>query len=357
MFFRNCFLLCLAALVSVAPVHAAAAKKKSAGPAYKGAIVIDAATGNVLFEENADVVSPPASVTKLMTFMVVHDKLKAGTVALDTPVTITAAEANIGGTQVYLKEKEVFPVEELIYAMLIQSANDAATALARVTAGSKEVFVELMNAKARELGMTHTTFRSPHGLPPSDRKLTDSDLTTARDLSILCRELLVHTDVLKYSSVKQRDFGPARPQGPMHMINHNHLLGKIAGVDGLKTGFTNGAGFCLAATAERNGRRIITVVMGSPDKVTRDLHVGELLEKGFAALPPLPANAVPVQKIAQVSPVSPVSAAGATGSVPATNPISAANVAAAPQTTAPASQTGETPPAVVFPGTPAPKKR
>lgn len=299
MIFRLLSFLVIAGLIAAAPAYAA--KKKSEAPAFKGAIVIEASTGKVLIEDNPDVVSPPASVTKLMTFLVLHDKLKAGTVRLDTPVTVTAQEANIGGTQVYLKEKEVFPVEELIYAMMIQSANDAATALARVSAGSREAFVQLMNARAHDLGMNHTTFRSPHGLPPSNRNIAEGDLTSPRDLATLCRELLQNSDVLKYSSVKQRAFGTSRKQGPIQMINHNHLLGKIAGVDGLKTGFTNGAGFCLAATAERNGRRIIAVAMGSPDRVTRDLHVGELIERGFAALPP--GSASPIAS----SPVSPIS--------------------------------------------------
>ena len=207
--------------------------------------------------------------------------------------------------------------------MMIQSANDAAAALARVSAGSRSAFVELMNAKAKELGMTHTRFISPHGLPPSNRKIEDSDLTTPRDLATLCRELILHTDVLKYSSVKQRDFGAGRPKGPQHMINHNHLLGKIAGVDGLKTGYTGGAGFCLAATAERNGRRIIVVTMGSPDSKTRDRNVGELIERGFAALPAKTAAA------GNASPVSPISAPAKSSSatpVRATeNPIGAAS--------------------------------
>jgi len=333
MIFRPFSLFVIAVFLAAAPLQAA--KKKSEAAAYKGAIVVEASTGKVLLEDNADVISPPASVTKLMTFLVVHDKLKAGTIQLDTPVTVTAQEANIGGTQVYLKEKEVFPVEELLYAMMIQSANDAATALARVAGGSREAFVQLMNARAKELGMTHTTFRSPHGLPPSNRSISESDLTSPRDLATLCRELLQNTDVLKYSSVQQRDFGASRKQGPVQMINHNHLLGKIAGVDGLKTGFTNGAGFCLAATAQRNGRRIIAIAMGSPDRVTRDLHVGELIERGFAALPPAPPSPV------ASSPVSPIA------------PTNVTSAPARPQETpiAPsAAPANNPPPTVTFPG-------
>ncbi len=263
----------------------AIAREKAAPRAYVGAIVIDADTGQVLFEDNADVQSPPASMTKLMTFAVLHDKLASGAISLTTPVIVTAADSKIGGTQVWLKEKEEFPVEELIYAMMIQSANDAAHALAHAAAGSTDAFVELMNAKAQSLGMTRSIFRTPHGLPPSNRHISDGDLTTPRDFSLLCRYLLLETDVTKYTAVRTRPFGANRPAGPVVMNNHNHLLGKIPGLNGLKTGFTNGAGFCLSATAERHGRRIIAVVMGGSDSKDRDLKVAELIERGFAALP------------------------------------------------------------------------
>ena len=279
--------LTLVTTLLAAAVSLPAARKPvaPAGSAYLGAIVTDAATGHVVFEDNADVVSPPASMTKLMTFAVLHDKLASGALKLDSPVTVTGADSKIGGTQVWLKEKEIFPVEELIYAMMIQSANDAAYALARTAAGSAEAFVELMNTKARELGMAHTEFRTPHGLPPSSRHSADGDLTTPRDFAVLCQYLLRETDVIKYTSIRSRPFGASRPTGAVVMNNHNHLLGKVAGLDGLKTGFTNGAGFCLSATVERNGRRLIVVAMGSSDSKTRDFKVAELIERGFAALP------------------------------------------------------------------------
>ncbi len=171
--------------------------------------------GKVLSEDNADVVTPPASMTKMMTFAVVHDKVAAGTLTLQTPVTVTAADAKIGGTQVWLKEGEVFPVEELLYAMMIQSGNDTAHALARAAAGTPAAFVELMNAKARELGMTHTTFRTPHGLPPANRRTADGDLTTPRDYALLSRYLLQKTDVIKYTGLREQEIRrgqtPGRP--------------------------------------------------------------------------------------------------------------------------------------------------
>lgn len=293
----RCGLFIAFALVAgvVTAANGANAKARSAeksGPTYRGAIVIDAASGRVLAEERADEQTPPASMTKLMTYAVLHDRLKSGELSLTTQVQIEASDAKMGGTQVFLDPRESFSVEDLIFAMMIQSANDASHALARVSAGSVEGFVELMNAKAREIGMTRTTFRSPHGLPPRSRRVAEGDLTTPRDFALLCRHLLLHTDVLKYTSVRQRDFGTERAQGPIKMENHNKLIGKVSGVDGLKTGYTEAAGYCLSATAERNGRRVIAVVMGAfgPGGQkdlgrSRDVKTVELLEKGFAALP------------------------------------------------------------------------
>ncbi|MDQ5979394.1 MAG: hypothetical protein QG602_2368 [Verrucomicrobiota bacterium] len=292
MIFRQCMgALALLFLAS----SGAAAKVRHSTPVegvYAGAIVTDAATGRVLIEENADVSNPPASMTKLMTFAVLHDKLAEGTITLQTPVKIDASDARMGGTQVYLDARETFPVEELIYAMMIQSANDASHALARAAAGSVPAFVELMNAKARALGMTRTTFRTPHGLPAPSRRIEDGDVSTPRDYALLCRHLIVHTDVLKYASVKERMFGTGVRATPMRMDNHNKLLERIAGVDGLKTGYTQSAGYCLSATAERDGKRVIMVIMGSfgPGRTidrgkARDFKAIELIEHGFAATP------------------------------------------------------------------------
>ncbi len=291
---------------------------------FAGGIAVDAGTGAVLVAENADVVNPPASMTKLMTFAVLHDLLAAGTLTLQTPVRVEPADARMGGTQVYLDPRETFTVEELIHAMMIQSANDAAHALARAAAGSVPAFVERMNAKARALGMTATTFRTPHGLPPPSRRVEDGDLSTPRDFAVLSRHLVRNTDVLRYTAVRERAFGLGRTQGPLQMTNHNKLLGKVAGVDGLKTGYTAAAGYCLSATAERDGRRVIAVVMGAfgPGRAVdrgraRDLKSVELLERGFATPPgaavaetPRPA-AVAAPKPRPVPPPAPAAAPAA----------------------------------------------
>jgi D-alanyl-D-alanine carboxypeptidase (penicillin-binding protein 5/6) len=305
-------ILTLFAGVVVFPAETAAqsrsktARAPAAIPAtYKGAIVMNAASGEVLFEDNADHVNPPASVTKLMTFLIVHDAIKAGRINHDTLVTVTAEDARIGGTQVWLKQGEVFAVEELLHGIMIQSANDCAHALSHAAAASREEFVALMNARAQSLGMKNTTFRTPHGLPPASRRDADGDLTTPRDLALLSLALIRETDILKYTSVRLREFGARTRAEPVVMKNHNNLLPKVAGVDGLKTGFTRNAGFCLAATARRDGHRLIIVTMGSPDSKSRDLKIADLFEHYFAKLPASPVSAAPVTSAAPASPSQP----------------------------------------------------
>jgi len=287
---------------------------------YKGAIVIDAATGQSIFEDNPDVVSPPASVTKLMTFLVVHDALAAGRIALTTPVTADATDQSMGGTQVNLATGETFTVEELLYALMVESANDAASALTHAAAANRAEFVVLMNARAKSLGMKNTVFRSPHGLPPSSKNLADGDLTSPRDLALLSRELVSKTDVLRYSSVRTRPFAEGVRAETLHMLNHNKLMGKVAGVDGLKTGYTKGAGFCLAATAQRGNQRIIVVTMGSATSKGRDLRIAKLIEDSFPLVPassafkgytPSPASPIAAEN------ASPIVAAPATATPPA----------------------------------------
>ncbi len=271
----------LAVIVGVSPIFA---------DVFKGAVVIDAADGTVLFAEKDDYVGPPASVTKLMTFLVVHDALKAQEISRDTPVTVTAEDSRMGGTQVWLKHNEVFTVEELLYALIIQSANDAAHALSHTAAPDREAFVAKMNARSQQLGMTDTIWRSPHGLPPSSRKLSETDMTSPRDLAKLSLALLRETDILRFSSVESRTFGEGYRTKPVMMRTHNHLVGKVRGVDGLKTGFTRAAGFCLAATAEREGRRIVAVIMGCPSSQERDIRMAELIEDAFAQLAKSPVS-------------------------------------------------------------------
>ena len=248
---------------------------------YSGAIVIDAATGKVLFEDNADGRGYPASITKLMVLLVILDAVDAHRLTLAEPVTVTAQASKIGGSQVYLKDNEVFPVDELLYALVVQSANDAATALAIHYAGSKGAFVELMNRRAQEIGMRDTVFRSVHGLPPGKGQLPD--ISTPRDIAKLCRELLKKRGVLKYTSTRQRPFRQDAAE-PFMMRNHNRLLGRIEGCDGLKTGYFRAAGFSIAATASRRDQRVIAIVLGASNGRVRDAKAKEMLTKGLREL-------------------------------------------------------------------------
>ena len=301
---------------------------RSADP-YLGAIVVDAATGQTLFEDHADAAGYPASCIKLMDMLVIQNRVEKGQVKVGDMVTITAEAARTGGSQVYLAEKEVFSVEDLLYALMVQSANDAAVALALHVAGTKEGFVELMNGRAAELGMTNTHFHSVHGLPPAEGQ--QPDVSTPRDLALLARELVKHPDVLRYSSTRER---PLRG-GKFVMRNHNHLLGEIPGCDGFKTGYIKAGGYSIVATAERGGRRVIAIVLGSKDRLVRDAKAKALLSKGFMELPPLPPPSPAVTNIGMtnalsqpVEPVEPPRKGGATWSFVAAIAVGAAVVGA-----------------------------
>jgi len=258
-------------------------KKVIAGNPYLGAIVVDNATGKVLLEDKADAEGYPASVLKLMDLLIVLEKIEQKQLALQDPVIVSAKASHIGGSRVWLAEKETFTVDEMLYALMVQSANDVAVALAEKLAGSTEAFVELMNKRAQELGMTRTVFHSVHGLPPGAGQ--EHDVTTARDFALLSRELLKHKDTLRYTSTRERPFRPDDKKHMVMMRNHDQLLGQVEGVDGLKTGYFTEAGYSIALTAERKGQRVIVIVLDSIDRKVRDAKAAELLAKGFLALP------------------------------------------------------------------------
>ncbi len=266
---------------------------------YASALVLDADTGKILFADNENAQVYPASVLKLMDLLVILDLVDHGTVRLDDMVQVTDEAYRMGGSQVYLDPSEQFSVEDLLYALMVQSANDAAVALATHVAGSKEAFVQLMNAKAQKLGMNNTHFYSVHGLPPSTGQKVD--VTTARDFAVLCRELAKRPEVFPYTETRVRDFR----NGKFIMRTHNHLLGKLDGCDGFKTGYFKAAGFSIAATAKRNGVRLIALVMGSKDRKIRDAKAMELLNKGFTEVPPRPEPAA--------APLKPKVSTGSTG--------------------------------------------
>jgi serine-type D-Ala-D-Ala carboxypeptidase (penicillin-binding protein 5/6) len=289
-------LLLLSALFCGNAPQAHAATRKAAKPAikapakgvmardpYLGAIVIDASSGRVLFEDGADLKGYPASVQKLMDLLIILERIERGQLSLRDQVPVSAKAASTPVSNVSLAQRESFTVEEMLYALMIKSANDAAVALAEKVAGSTDGFVELMNRKAKELGMTSSVFHCVHGLPPARGQ--EHDMSTARDLSLLCRELILnHPQSLRYTSTRERVFRPNAGKRTVMMQNHNHLLGRLEGCDGLKTGFFSQAGFSMAVTAERRGQRVIAVVLDSIDSETRDSKAKELVAKGFNSL-------------------------------------------------------------------------
>lgn len=261
----------------VTPVaHAGRADIKARkGTPYLGAIVMDTTTGEVLFEDQADAIGYPASVIKMMDFLLVLEAIDRGALRLDSEVTVDAEAAGMGGSQVYLAENERFTVEELLYALVVQSANDAAVALAKRVAGTKEGFVRLMNQRAQELGMRSTRFHSVHGLPPAEGQ--HPDISTARDLALLSAELVKRPDIFPYTSCQERGFR----DGQFIMRSHNPLLKNFPGCDGLKTGYFKKAGFSMAVTAEREGQRLILVILGSEAKPIRNQRATEILAEAF----------------------------------------------------------------------------
>ena len=253
------------------------ASKKHQQPAipYKGYVVMEPVTGTIIKAKNPDIQVQPASVTKLMLVAVTFDFIKAGKAKLNEIVTTSRKAATMGGSQVYLKQGEKFPLNELLYAIIIQSANDACVAVAEHLAGSTDAFVDLMNQKAKELGMKHTRFVSVSGLYV---KPGVHDVTTPRDMAILARYLILHhPEILKYTSVKVRGFR----NNTFIMRSHNHLLWHFPGMDGLKTGYYHQAGFNLVATAKRGDQRFIVSLFGASKRKLRDKEVAELMEYAF----------------------------------------------------------------------------
>jgi D-alanyl-D-alanine carboxypeptidase (penicillin-binding protein 5/6) len=241
----------------------------------KSAILMEASSGTVLFEMNADQALPPASVTKIMTLLLVMEAIDSGKLSLDSQISASAHAASMGGSQVYLKEGESMSCEDMLKSVVVSSANDAAVALAEAVAGSEEAFVLKMNEKAAELGMKNTNFENTNGLDDT----AANHVTSARDIAIMSRELINnHPLILKYSSIWMDTIR----DGAFTLTNTNRLIRFYSGANGLKTGSTSRAKFCISATAERDGMQLIAVIMGSDTRDTRNEAAKSLLDFGFA---------------------------------------------------------------------------
>lgn len=234
--------------------------------------LMEAATGTVLWQNNADQQLEPASVTKIMTMLLVCEAMDEGSLTPDTVVTCSAHAAGMGGSQVYLEEGEQMTVNELLKAVAVASGNDAAVALGEAVSGSEAAFVEKMNQRAEELGMTATHFVNCTGLP------ADGHVTSAHDIALMSRALLGHEEILAYTGI----WMDSLRDGEFTLSSTNKLIKSYDGITGLKTGYTDTAGFCISATAERNGMSLIAVVLGADSSANRFQTAATLLDYGFA---------------------------------------------------------------------------
>ncbi len=241
----------------------------------KSALLIEPTTGKVVYEKNPDEKFAPASVTKIMTMLLTMEAVDNGKIKLDDKVTCSENAKKMGGSTMLLDTGEIRSVEELLKGVAIASGNDAAVALAEYLGGTESDFVGLMNKRAQELGMKNTVFKNCNGLP------ADGHLSTARDISLMSIELLKHPTILKYTGTYMDSISEGR-KSPIELVNHNKLVRFFEGCDGLKTGFTNEAKYCISATATRNGVRMLTVIMGAPTYKIRNRDAGILLNHGFS---------------------------------------------------------------------------
>ena len=268
------FCLAVLPLMGCLPLQAAAVDLDI--PA-KGAVLMDAATGTILYEQNAHTPLPPASVTKVMTMLLIMEAIDQGRIGWEDTVTASESAAAKGGSQIYLKVGETMTVAELLKSVAVSSANDAACALAEHIAGSETAFVDRMNSRARELGMLDTNFVNCTGL--DDDENAKEHRTSAYDIALMSRELLVkHGDIKKYTTI----WMDSVRDGSFGLANTNKLVRFYPGATGLKTGYTSQAGFCLSASAQRDGMELIAVVLGCDTSAERFAACKQMLDHGFA---------------------------------------------------------------------------
>lgn len=240
----------------------------------ESAILIEASSGKVLYEKTPDEKLPMASMTKIMSMLLIMENINNGNLNYTDKVIISKNASGMGGSQVFLQEGEEYKVEDLLKCIAVSSANDAVVAMAEKISGSVEAFVELMNNKAKELGLTNTNFANPHGLD------NENHYSSARDMARLGQELLKHEEILKFTSIYE-DYLTKPDGSQVWLVNTNRLVRFYDGVDGLKTGYTTAAGHCLTATAKKNDLRLISVVMKSSSSDARSKDTATLLSYGF----------------------------------------------------------------------------
>lgn len=269
-----CFFISICFSLQLSPINAKAEGEGITVEA-RSALLMEPASGKVLYEKNAHEKFAPASVTKIMTMLLAMEAIDSGKIKFSDKVTISENAKKMGGSTMLLDTGEVRTVEELIKGIAIASGNDAAVAMGEYLAGSEEAFVGKMNERVKSLNMNDTTFKNCTGLS------APGHMTSAYDISIMSRELLKHPSILKYSGTYMETISEGR-KTPIGLVNHNKLVRFFKGCDGLKTGFTEEAKYCISATASRDGVRILTVIMGAPTYKVRNRDASMLLNYGFS---------------------------------------------------------------------------
>lgn len=271
-------LICILAVMTLMPtvcVKALETDDLSLGKSAKSVVLLEASTGQIIYKRNENEKLHPASMTKMMSMLLIMEVIEKGSLKWTDMVTASENASSMGGSQILLETGEKMTVDDLFKGIAIASGNDAVVALAEKVAGTVDAFVKMMNDKAKQLGLKNTNFKNPHGLDATDH------YSSAYDMAMIGRELVRHKKVLEYSSIYEYYLRDGTDRKTW-LVNTNKLVRFYDGVDGLKTGYTKEAGYCLTATAMKNGMRIIAVVMGEPDSKTRNKEVTELLDYAYA---------------------------------------------------------------------------
>lgn len=268
----------MAILIAIMPMNLSFANEGNAplSVSSKSAILMDVGSGQILYEKNAHDKLPPASVTKVMTMLLICEALDAGKITLDDNVQISENAASMGGSQIFLEPGEIQKVDNLLKGIAVASANDGCVAMAEYVGGSVESFVEMMNAKAKELNMKDTHFVNTNGLP------VDDHYTSAHDIALMSRELLKHDVITKYLTTWMDQIVVGKKQVSVGLANTNKLIKHYQGATGVKTGFTQQAKYCLSASAKRGDTHLVAVTLGAETSPERFKDATSLLNFGFA---------------------------------------------------------------------------
>ncbi|MEC3884733.1 D-alanyl-D-alanine carboxypeptidase family protein [Halobacillus sp. HZG1] len=271
-----CLALCL--VVSLLPLNMTFAEERESTEVInsaKSAILMEKNSGMTLYDKDSNKKLPPASMTKVMTLLLIMEELDKGGIKLDEKVRISEHAASMGGSQIFLEAGEEMTVEDLLKGIAVASGNDASVAMAERIAGSEKEFVAQMNQKAKDLGLKNTQFQNPTGLP------AEGHFSTAHDMAVMARELLLHDEVTKYTKIYE-DYLRKGQDNEFWLVNTNKLIKNYPGMDGLKTGYTSEAKYCLTASAKRDDMHMIAVVMGAENPKMRNSDVTSLLDYGFS---------------------------------------------------------------------------